>query len=332
MTYNLKFTPAVERETEQIYHRVQNVIPFPQWQAMAPLIVEINRLKREKNAVILAHNYQTPDIFYGVADIVGDSLKLAQEATKTTADIIVQAGVYFMAETAKILNPQKTVLIPDPRAGCSLADSITPADVALMRSKYPNATVVSYVNTSAVVKAASDVCVTSGNAEKIVEAIDSDEIIFLPDQYLAHYVAGKTSKKIYAWKGACEVHELFTGKYVEELRAEHQNIVVLAHPECPPDVLTASDYIGSTAQMQTYIEQKQPARVVLITECSMSDNLYAANPNLEFIRPCQLCPHMKRISLEKILHSLETMTHEILIDADILAAARRPIDRMLELS
>lgn len=332
MTYNLKFTPAVERETEQIYHRVQNVIPFPQWQAMAPLIVEINRLKREKNAVILAHNYQTPDIFYGVADIVGDSLKLAQEATKTTADIIVQAGVYFMAETAKILNPQKTVLIPDPRAGCSLADSITPADVALMRSKYPNATVVSYVNTSAAVKAASDVCVTSGNAEKIVEAIDSDEIIFLPDQYLAHYVAGKTSKKIYAWKGACEVHELFTGKYVDELRAEHQNIVVLAHPECPPDVLKASDYVGSTAQMQSYIEQKQPGRVVLITECSMSDNLYAANPNLEFIRPCQLCPHMKRISLEKILHSLETMTHEILIDADILAAARRPIDRMLELS
>lgn len=330
--HNLKYTPAVEKETEEIYHRVQNVIAPARWQSMAPLIVEINRLKREKNAVILAHNYQTPDIFYGVADIVGDSLKLAQEATKTTADIIVQAGVYFMAETAKILNPQKTVLIPDPLAGCSLASSITPDDVALMRSKYPGATVVSYVNTSAAVKAVSDVCVTSGNAEKIVEAIESDEIIFLPDQYLAHYVATKTTKKIYAWKGACEVHELFTGKYVDELRAEHQNIVVLAHPECPPDVLEASDYIGSTAQMQTYIEQKQPARVVLITECSMSDNLFAANPNLEFIRPCQLCPHMKRIDLEKILHSLETMTHEVLIDPDIITAARRPIDRMLELS
>jgi quinolinate synthase len=328
----LKFSPAVEKETAHVYERISRVIDEKRWQFVAPYIVEINRLKKERNAVILAHNYQTPDIFYGVADIVGDSLKLAQEATKTTADIIVQAGVYFMAETAKILNPDKMVLIPDTSAGCSLATSITPDDVALMRAKYPNATVVSYVNTNADVKAVSDICVTSGNAEKIVEAIDSDEIIFLPDQYLANYVATKTKKKIYAWKGACEVHERFTGAYIRELRAEHKGITILAHPECPPDVLLESDYVGSTAQMSNYIDDKQPQRVVLITECSMSDNVYASNPNLEFIRPCQLCPHMQRIDLPKILHSLQTLTHQVEIDADISKRARRAIDRMLELS
>lgn len=328
----LEFTADVERQTAHIYDKISKVIDERRWRHVAPYILEINRLKKEKNAVILAHNYQTPDIYYGVADIVGDLLKLAQEAVKTKADIIVQAGVYFMAETAKILNPQKIVLIPDVRAGCSLAESVTAADVRLMKEKYPGVPVISYVNTSAAVKAETDICVTSGNAVDIVNKLGAPEIIFLPDEYLAKYVAAKTSTKILMWKGHCEVHELFTADYIRELRAEHPGVIVLAHPECAPEVLAASDYTGSTAQMQTYIEKNTPQRVVLITECSMSDNLYAAHPNLEFIRPCQLCPHMQAISLPKILHSLQTMTHQIEIEPEILKKARGSIDRMLELS
>ncbi len=328
----LSFTPEVERQTSHIYDRISKVVDERQWRHAAPYILEINRLKKEKNAVILAHNYQTPDIFYGVADIVGDSLKLAQEATKTPADIILQAGVYFMAETSKILNPQKTVLIPDLGAGCSLASSITAADVRLLRETHPGVPIISYVNTSAEVKAESDICVTSGNAVQIVERLGVPEVIFLPDEYLAKYVATKVKTKILMWKGHCEVHEKFSPEYIRELRAENPGLVVIAHPECAPDVIAASDFAGSTAQMSVYLEKEKPARVVMITECSMSENLYATNPSVEIVRPCQLCPHMQRITLPKILHSLQTMTNLVEVDAEISARARKAIDRMLELS
>ena len=332
-TTALAYTPEIERATAAIRARVAPVIEEARWQRAAPYIDAINRLKKEKNAIILAHNYQTPDIYFGVADVTGDSLKLAQEAAKSTADIIVQAGVYFMAETSKILCPDKTILIPDAKAGCSLAESITAADVALLREKYPGVPVVSYVNTSAEVKAASDMCVTSGNAVKIVKAMNVPRIIFLPDEYLAKYVAAKCPEvEILMWKGHCEVHERFSASYIQELRAEHPGVVILAHPECDPDVLAASDYVGSTAQMQDYVTDKKPKRVILITECSMSDNLYVENPELEFIRPCQLCPHMQRITLPKILHSLQTMTTQVEVDPAIATAARRAIQNMLDLS
>ncbi len=329
----LAYTPEVERETAAIRERLSIVVDEKKWRIAAPYVAEINRLKREKNAIILAHNYQPSDIYFGVADVTGDSLKLAQEAAKTTADVIVQAGVYFMAETAKVLNPHKTVLIPDMHAGCSLADSITAADIALLRQKYPGVPVVSYVNTSAEVKAASDVCVTSGNAIKIVKAMNVPKLIFLPDEYLAKYVASQCPEtEIIAWKGHCEVHELFTPEYIREIRAEHPGVVVLAHPECAPDVLAESDFVGSTAQMQDYVTDKHPPRVVLITECSMSDNVYAENPDLEFIKPCQLCPHMQLMTLPKILHSLQTMTHEVKIEKAIQEKALLSIQKMLDLS
>ena len=324
---------TVQQTADAIYaDRLRDTYTPSHWAALAPLVDEINALKAEKNAIILAHNYMTPDIFYGVADVVGDSLALAQKAAATDADIIVQAGVHFMAETSKLLCPDKTVLIPDLQAGCSLAESITAADVALIREKYPNAAVVTYVNTSAEVKAASDYCCTSGNAVKIVEAIPNDEIIFLPDEYLAHYVAGQTRKTIRAWKGRCEVHERFTPADIAKFRADDPSVVVIAHPECPPEVLEVVDYTGSTAQMIGYVERERPARVVMLTECSMSDNVAAANPDISFVRPCQLCPHMKRITLPKILRSLKEGTHEVTIPEGVAVAARRSVERMLALS
>lgn len=327
----LAYTPEIERKTADIRTRISTVVDEQRWRYAAPYIAEINRLKKELNAVILAHNYQVPEIFSGVADITGDSLKLAQEAAKSDAAIILQAGVYFMAETSKILNPDKKVLIPSTEAGCSLASSITAADVELLRQKYPGVPVVSYVNTTAEVKAVTDVCCTSGNAIKIVNALGADRVIFLPDEYLAKYVAAHTDVEIISWKGHCEVHERFTPAYIRELRAEHPGLIVLAHPECDEDVLAECDYVGSTAQMADYVTQQQPPRLVLITECSMSDNVYAANPHLEFIRPCQLCQHMKTITLPGILHSLKTMTHEVTIDPAIQKAALRSIERMLEI-
>lgn len=311
--------------------RLSLLLDKAQLERIWPLIGEINRLKTQMNAVILAHNYQTPDIFFGVSDITGDSLKLAQEAANSDADLILQAGVYFMAETAKILNPNKTVLIPSLEAGCSLASSITAADVRLLREKYPGVPVVSYVNTTAEVKAETDVCCTSGNAVQIVNGLGVDRVIFLPDEYLGKYVAAQTDVELILWKGHCEVHERFTPEYIRELRTEHPGLVVLAHPECDEDVLAESDFTGSTAQMASYVEKNQPPRLVLITECSMSDNVYAANPNLEFVRPCQLCPHMKTITLENILHSLKNGTHEVTIDPAIQKAALRSIERMLEI-
>jgi quinolinate synthase len=314
------------------YERVSRVIPPAEWALFTPDIAAIQRLKRERNAVILAHNYQTPEIFHGVADIVGDSLALAREAMTVDADVIVLAGVHFMAETAKLLNPSKKVLIPDTRAGCSLAESITPADIRLLRQRYPGVPVVAYVNTSAAVKAESDICCTSGNAKKIVESLGVPEVIMLPDEYLAQNIAAQTNVKIIAWAGHCEVHERFTPQEIISLRAAHPGLIVLAHPECPPEVVAEADFAGSTAAMSDYVAREKPARVVLITECSMSDNVAVAHPGTEFIRPCNLCPHMKRITLGNIRSALETMQTEVVIEDALMAPARRAVERMLAAS
>jgi quinolinate synthase len=315
--------------TAPLYERVKKVVPPIEWPVFARDIDAILALKRARNAVILAHNYQTPEIFHCVADLVGDSLALAREATRVDADVIVLAGVHFMAETAKLLNPTKTVLIPDASAGCSLAASITPADVRLLRERYPGVPVVTYVNTSAAVKAESDICCTSGNAKKIVESLGTDRVIMLPDEYLAQNVAAETNVEIIAWAGHCEVHERFTAAEIRLLREQHPGLVVLAHPECPPEVVAEADFAGSTAAMIDYVDAEKPARVVLVTECSMSDNVAVGHPDIEFVRPCNLCPHMKRITLPKIRRALETLTHEVTIDPVVAKGARRAVERML---
>jgi quinolinate synthase len=327
----LEWTPEVERATAHLYERVKSVIPPVEWPLMAPTIKAINELKQERNAVILAHNYQTPEIFHCVADIGGDSLQLAIEATKVKSDIIVQCGVHFMAETSKILNPQKTVLIPDSRAGCSLASSITGADVRLLRERFPGVPVVAYVNTSADVKAEVDICCTSSNAVQVVESLHAPTVIFLPDQYLAKYVASQTDVKIIAWKGACEVHERFTGEELRAYREADPSVQIIAHPECPPDVLAEADFTGSTAHMINWVRNKHPKRVVMITECSMADNVMAELPDVEIMRPCNLCPHMKRITLARILDSLIYMREEVTIDPAIAEKARRSVERMINL-
>ena len=315
--------------TDTLYKKVSRVIPEIEWPFHAEYIHEINKLKKEKNAIILAHNYQTPEIFHCVADIVGDSLKLAREAKNTDADIIVMCGVNFMAETAKIMNPSKTVLIPDPNAGCSLSESITGRDVRLIKEMNPGIPVVTYVNTSADVKAETDICCTSSNAVEIVESLGTDRVIFLPDEYLAKNVAAQTKVGIIMWHGKCEVHERFTAKEIREYRKDNPGITVLAHPECSPEVIAEVDFTGSTSKMNNYVKEKQPAKVLMVTECSMSDNVSVENPNVEFIRPCNLCPHMKRINLPKILESLMLNIHEVKIGQDILEKARLPIERML---
>jgi quinolinate synthase len=333
MGLELAYTEAVAQATSGLYARVAKVIPEIEWPAHAPLIAEINRLKRQRNAVILGHNYMTPEIFHCVSDFTGDSLALAREAARTDAAVIVQAGVHFMAETSKILSPEKTVLIPDSRAGCSLASSITGADVRLLRQKHPGLPVVTYVNTSAEVKAESDICCTSGNAVRVVEEIarefGTDTVIMIPDQYLARNVAAKTGVKVITWAGACEVHERFTAEEIRAYRAQNPGVTVLAHPECPPDVVAEADFAGSTAAMIGYVGTHRPARVVMITECSMSDNVAVEYPDVDFVRPCNLCPHMKRITLQGILHSLQTMTVEVTVDPAVSARARVAIERML---
>lgn len=331
----LRYTDEVAESTAPVYQKLARQYREDYWKTLAPYIHEINRLKKEKNAVILAHNYMTPDIFFGVGDIVGDSLKLAQEAAKTEADIIVQCGVHFMAETSKVLCPDKKILIPDMKAGCSLAESITAADVRALKAKHPGIPVVTYVNTSAEVKAESDVCCTSSNALKIVEALGReghDTVIMTPDKFLAQNVANQTKVKIIIWDGACIVHERFTAQDVKRVRAQHGNVIILAHPECPPEVIAESDYTGSTAQMDDYIKKNQPQKAVLMTECSMSDNIASANPGVEMIGACQMCPYMKRISLPKILECLRTESPEVTVDPAIIPRARRAVERMLELS
>ena len=314
---------------DALYDKVRHVIPPVEWPSFSADIAAILELKRERDAVILAHNYQTPEIFHCVADIVGDSLALAREAMKVEAGTIVLAGVHFMAETAKLLNPDKTVLIPDTGAGCSLAESITPRDVRLMRERYPGVPVVTYVNTSAAVKAESDICCTSGNARRVVESLGTPRVIMIPDEYLARNVAAETDVEIIAWKGRCEVHELFDAKDIGDLREAHPGVTVLAHPECPPEVVGAADFAGSTAAMSDYVAREKPARVVLMTECSMSDNVAVSHPEVEFIRPCNLCPHMKRITLANIRSALEENRHEVTLDPGTSARARRAVERML---
>ncbi|MEX0852448.1 MAG: quinolinate synthase NadA [Bauldia sp.] len=328
---SLEYTDAVAAETAHLYERVRNVIPAIEWPVMAPYVKAINELKKVRNAVILAHNYQTPEIYHCVADITGDSLQLAVAASKTDADVIVQCGVHFMAETSKLLNPDKLVLIPDLRAGCSLAASITGADVRLLRERYPGVPVVTYVNTSADVKAESDICCTSSNAVQVVESLGVDKVIFLPDRYLAKWVASQTKVEIIAWHGACEVHERFTGEELREYRAANPGIRILAHPECPPDVLAEADFTGSTSKMTNWVLDHRPPKVLLVTECSMASNIAADAPEIEFIRPCNLCPHMKRITLPKILDSLVELKEEVTIDPMIAARARRAVERMINL-
>lgn len=328
----LPYTPEVAEATAPLYEKIKRVVSPVEWPFFAPYIKAINDLKKERNAVILAHNYQTPEIFHCIADIVGDSLQLAKEAAKTDADVIVQCGVHFMAETAKILNPHKTVLIPDTRAGCSLAESITAADMRLLREKYPGVPIVTYVNTSAAVKAESDVCCTSANAKQIIEALGVPRVICAPDEFLALNVAKQTKVEVIAWKGHCEVHERFTAEEIRSYREANPAIVVLAHPECPPEVIAEADFTGSTSQMIKYVADAKPSRVVMVTECSMSDNVAVEFPDVEFTRPCNLCPHMKRITLPSVLHALQTMSEEVLVDPAISARARVAVERMIALS
>jgi len=314
-----------------IYKKISSVVPEIEWKVHAPLIEKINKLKKNKNAVILAHNYQTPEIYHGVADIAADSLALAVEASKTTADIIILCGVHFMAETAKLMNPKKKVLLPDMSAGCSLASSITGEDVRMLKEKYPGVPVVSYVNTSAEVKAETDICCTSANAVKVVESLGTDKVIFLPDHYLANYVQKNTKVKIISWQGTCVVHEKFSGKEVEDIRKENPGIKIIAHPECPPDVISASDFAGSTSNMVKYVKENQPKKVLLVTECTMSDNVQVENPNVQFIKPCNLCPYMKKINLKNILNCLENESNEIKISHNIATMARKSVLRMTEI-
>ena len=327
----LPLTPAITDRTRPLYDRVANVITAAEWDLFAPYIDAINRLIRERHAVILAHNYQTPEIFHGVADIVGDSLQLAREACRVDADVIVVCGVHFMGETAKILNPHRTVVVPDARAGCSLAESITAADVRVLRERYPGVPVVTYVNTSAAVKAESDICCTSSNAVAVVESLGVPRVIMLPDAFLASYVASNTAVEIIPWHGHCEVHERFRAIDVEQLREGDDGVVIIAHPECPPDVLAAVDFAGSTAAMIDFVRTHQDRRVVMLTECSMSDNVAAEFANVEFVRPCNLCPHMKRTTLPKILRSLETLQDEVLVDEPVRIRAQRALEAMMAL-
>jgi len=325
----MEFTPEVKIATDPIYQKISKVMPEIEWSVHAPYVHRINQLKKEKNAIILAHNYQTPEIYHGIADVAADSLALAIEAAKTKADIIVMAGVHFMAETSKLMSPEKKVLLPDMAAGCSLSSSITGKDVRLLKDKYPGVPVVSYVNTSAEVKAETDICCTSANAVKIVESLGVKKVIFLPDNYLAKYVASQTSVEIIAWKGICMVHDQFNEKEINDIRARNPGIKIIAHPECPPDVIKASDFAGSTGGMIKYVEDNQPKKVMMVTECSMSDNIQVENPNVEFIRPCNLCPHMKRITLPKILDCLENETGEIIMEKETIEKARIPVEKMI---
>lgn len=331
--YDLTPSLAAAEATRAIYDRMSRVVSFADWARHAPYVLAINRLKAERDAVVLAHNYMTPDIYHGIADVVGDSLQLAIEATKVKAQVIVQCGVHFMAETSKILNPAKTVLMPDMEAGCSLAESITPAGIAEMRARYPGAPVVSYVNTTAEVKAASDVCCTSSNAAQIVAAMPGDTVIMTPDQYLAQNVAKQVPwKRIVWWEGSCIVHERFTAQDLRDFREFQPDTTIIAHPECPPDVVAEADFAGSTAGIIDFVQKNRPAKAMLVTECSMASNISDALPDVEFVGPCNMCPYMKMITLEKVLWSLHSMTTPVEVGAEVAARARIAVERMIDLS
>ncbi|NBN64380.1 quinolinate synthase NadA [Microvirga tunisiensis] len=327
----LAYTEEVARATAPIYEKVKHIIPAIEWPALAPTIHAINTLKKERNAVILAHNYMTPDIFHGVADVVGDSLQLAVEATRTDADVIVQCGVHFMAETSKILNPTKTVLIPDMRAGCSLAESVTAADVRALRERNPGIPIITYVNTSAAVKAECDICCTSSNAVQVVESLGVPKVFLIPDKYLAANVARQTKVEVLTWDGACEVHERFTAQELRDYRKIDPDVKIIAHPECPPEVVDEADFAGSTKHMIDWVKTNRPAKVMMITECSMADNVASETPGVDYIRPCNLCPHMKRITLAKILDALIEMKEEVTVDPAVAAKARLAVERMINL-
>jgi len=329
MSSELVFDQKVKNSTGKLYEKIHRAIPEIEWPSLAPYIHEINELKKEKGVTILAHNYQTPEIFYGVADIVGDSLALAIEGSKVKTDKILMCGVHFMAETAKIMSPEKKVILPNMGAGCSLAESITAEDVRQLKKQYPGIPVVTYVNTSADVKAETDICCTSANAVKIVESLNVDKVIFLPDEYLAKYVASKTKVEIISWKGKCEVHEKFSEKEINELRKQYPDLQVISHPECPPDVIKASDFTGSTGSMINFVKNTKAKDVFLVTECSMSDNVQVENPNINFVKPCNLCPHMKKITLQGILSSMKNENNLIEIDQEIISKARKAIERMI---
>jgi len=324
----MEINTEVKISTDPIFNKISKVVPEIEWKVHAPLIHKINKLKKEKNAVILAHNYQTPEIYHGVADFSSDSLALAVEASKTKANIIVMCGVHFMAETAKLMNPFKKVLLPDMDAGCSLSSSITGEDVRNLKKKYPGVPVVSYINTSADVKAETDVCCTSANAVKVVESLGVKKVIFLPDLYLAKYVSSNTNVEIISWKGTCIVHEQFKAEEIKEIKQQNPGIVVIAHPECPPDVIESADFAGSTSGMSEYVKKHQPKKVMMVTECSMSDNVQVENPDVEFIKPCNLCPYMKKITLPKILDCLEKDSNEIIIPDNLIDRARLSVEKM----
>ncbi len=333
---NASTTPSWHPELEVRYaplvDTLERLIPCLEVPLHLPWIDAIGELKRQRGAVIMAHSYQSPEIFHGVADVTGDSLALAQAAADCDGELIVLCGVHFMAESAKILAPGKTVLIPDPDAGCSLAASITADDVRALRAQHPGIPVVSYVNTSAAVKAESDACCTSANAAQVVEAIAAEfgtgKVIFLPDRYLGAWVAQQTGVELVLWNGQCEVHEKFTAIEARHTR-ERFDAKIVAHPECPPDVLAEADFVGSTSAMGRWLAQEKPARVAMITECSMADNLRNQFPQVEFIKPCNLCPHMKRITLPNIHACLRELRHEVMVPDDIARRARTALQRML---
>lgn len=331
MSINLEFTSEIESKTNELYKKIQGSIPKIEWPTMAPYIYEINKLKKEKDVTILAHNYQAPEIYYGVADIVGDSLGLAIDGEKVNSEKILMCGVHFMAETAKIMSPEKKIILPDFSAGCSLAESITAEDVKRIKKENPGVPVVTYVNTSADVKAETDICCTSANAVKIIESLNVSKVIFLPDEYLAKYVASKTNVEIVSWKGKCEVHEKFTDKEIFELRKKFPSLKVVSHPECPPEVIKASDFTGSTGSMIKYVKNTTAKDIFLVTECSMSDNIQIENPNINFVKPCNLCPHMKKITLQGILKSLKEENNFIKIDEKIIQKARGAIEKMISI-
>ncbi|MHA1560290.1 MAG: quinolinate synthase NadA [Alphaproteobacteria bacterium] len=329
---SLDYTDAVARQTAHLYERVKHVMPAIEWPVHAPYVKAINELKKTRNAVILAHNYQTPEIFYCVADVVGDSLQLAQEAARADADIIVQCGVHFMAETSKLLNPEKTVLIPDRRAGCSLAESINGDDVRLLRERHPGVPIVTYVNTSADVKAESDICCTSSNAKAVVESFGVDTVLLIPDEHLAQNIATQTDVKILTWKGHCEVHERFSAEELLEYKEAHPGAEIIAHPECLPEVIAIADFTGSTSGILSYVGERRPKKAFLVTECSMASNIRAEHPEVEFVGPCNLCPHMQRITLPKILNSLLNLEEEVTVDSAVAERARIAVERMISLN
>jgi len=338
--------------------RLARVVPEVELAAKAEIAVEVNRLKEERGAIILGHNYMEPALFHSVCDVTGDSLGLSRKAAETDADPIVFCGVRFMAETAKILNPERTVLLPTPRGGCSLAESITARDVRRLKEKYPGVPVITYVNTYADVKAESDACCTSSNAARVVEAFDTDTVMLLPDEYLAKNVARETGKRIIfptvagngngtgssaedegelhyeivGWRGRCEVHDKFTVADVENVRAQFPEVLVLAHPECSPEVVEAADYSGSTSALIRRVQETDAERYLLLTECSMGDNIAAESPEKEMVRLCSVrCPHMNEITLEDTLAALRENRYEIEVDEEIRVRAKVALDRMLEI-